>query len=304
MTAPNRHTAAEPDVTGGRRLSLAAVLSVVVTAMEHVSELADQPRTWIRHRSTVAMLLSGALHGLALLVLAATTVQLVNDAERDVIPLVIREPAPLPPPGAPSAPVLGPPAPVVARVPPPPKPEPVVRPQPRVEPKPAPKPRIAAKPKPAAPIKPAAPAPPAVVEQAPAAPPIASAPEVGSGVGGAMGVAGGAPGGRVGGRLGGHGDDIFRPDQVAVPPAVLSAVQPVYPAIARARGQQGVVVVQAIIDRSGAIEDDSVKVLESHPPFDDAALDAFRRWRFTPGRDDGGAAVRVVVQQPIRFQLR
>ncbi|HSP98147.1 MAG TPA: energy transducer TonB, partial [Candidatus Dormibacteraeota bacterium] len=118
------------------------------------------------------------------------------------------------------------------------------------------------------------------------------------------GVAGGAPGGLPGGRLGGHGDDVFRPDQVAVAPSVLNAVQPVYPAIARARGQQGVVIVQAIIDRSGGIESDSVKVLESHPPFDDAALEAFRRWRFRPGRDDSGSAVRVLVQQPIRFQLR
>jgi protein TonB len=268
--------------------------------MAHVSELADPPRTWVGHRSTVATLLSGALHAAVLLVFASTTVQLVDDAERDVIPLVIREPAPLPPPGPPTAPVLGPPAPVIAPVPPAPKPESVPQPKPRLELKPAPKPKIAARPKP-----PAAPAPPApVVQPPPAAPPVASAPEVGSGFGGAMGIAGGAPGGKLGGRLGGRGDDVFRPDQVAVPPSVLSAVQPVYPAIARARGQQGVVVVQAIIDRSGAIERDSVKILESHPPFDDAALDAFRRWRFRPGRDDGGAAVRVVVQQPIRFQLR
>ena len=302
--APTGDTAEDTEVTGGRRLSPAAVLSVVAIAMEQVSELADQPRTWIGQRSTVAMLLSAALHALALLVLASMSVRLVSDADRDVIPLVIREPAPLPPPGAPSAPVLGPPVPAVAPVQPPPKVEPVIQPKPRVEPKPAPKPKVAAKPKPVAPARPVAPPPPAVVAAPPAAPPVASAPEVGTGVGGAMGVAGGAPGGKPGGRLGGHGDDVFRPDQVAVPPSVLTAVQPIYPAIARARGQQGVVVVQAIIDRSGAVEDNSVKVLESHPPFDDAALDAFRRWRFKPGRDDGGTAVRVVVQQPIRFQLR
>ena len=114
--------------------------------MEQVSELADQPRTWIGQRSTVAMLLSAALHALALLVLASMSVRLVSDADRDVIPLVIREPAPLPPPGAPSAPVLGPPVPAVAPVQPPPKVEPVIQPKPRVEPKPAPKPKVAAKP--------------------------------------------------------------------------------------------------------------------------------------------------------------
>ncbi|MFN8644772.1 MAG: TonB family protein [Candidatus Binatia bacterium] len=270
--------------------------------MPDLSEIAAQPRTWEGRRGAVAMVASGLLHALVLLVLGATSAQLVRDANRDVIPLVIREPAPLPPPGAPSAPVVGPPVPVAAPVQPPPQVEPAPQPQPRVEPKPAPKPRIAAKPKPAAPVVPAPP--PAAVEAAPAVPAVASAPELGEGVGGGNGVAGGQPGGTPGGRLGGHGDDVFRADQVAVPPSVLNAVQPVYPAIARARGQQGVVVVQAIIDRRGAVERDSLEVLESHPPFDDAALSAFRQWRFRPGRDDGGSAVRVVVQQPIRFQLR
>jgi protein TonB len=266
--------------------------------MEELSELAPPPRTWIGRRSAVATVVSGVLHLLALLVLASATVQIASP-DRDAIPLVIREPAPLPLPGPPTAPVLGQPAPVVAPVAPP-QPPPVAKPQPRVEAQPAPRPKIAAKPKPAAAPQPA---PPPAAAPAPP-PPVAAAPELGSGVGGAMGVAGGAPGGIPGGRLGGHGDDVFRADQVAVAPSVLSAVQPVYPAIARARGQQGVVIVQAIIGRGGDIESDSVKVLESHPPFDDAALEAFRRWRFKPGRDDNGSAVRVVVQQPIRFQLR
>ncbi|MBX3026819.1 TonB family protein [bacterium] len=269
--------------------------------MEQRSELAAPPRTWIGRRSAVTTALSGALHLAALLALATATLR-IADPERDIIPLIIREPAPLPLPGAPSAPTLGEPAANVAPVEPPqPQPAVIPRPAPRAQPAaPAPKPKIAARPKPAA--KPAPPPPPAA--EPAAAAPVAAAPELGSGVGGAMGVAGGAPGGRHGGRLGGHGDDVFRPDQVAVAPSVLSVVQPVYPAIARARGQQGVVVVQAIIDRSGDIEGDSLRVLQSQPPFDDAALAAFRRWRFRPGRDDHGSAVRVIVQQPIRFQLR
>ena len=287
-----------------RRLWQSAVLSLVAIVMADSSELfAAQPSTWTRsRRSTVAAALSAVLHIVALLILATATIQIAAP-DRDMIPLVIREPAPLPLPGAPTAPVLGEPAPVVAPVQPP-KPveplEPIVQPKPAEQPKPQPKPKIAAKPKPAAPEKPVPPP-----EAAPAQPPPApAAPEIGEGVGGAMGVAGGAPGGKPGGRIGGHGDDIFRPDQVAVAPSVLNAVQPVYPAIARARGQQGVVVVQAIISRSGDVEDGSAKVLESHPPFDDSALAAFRQWRFKPGRDDSGTAVRVIVQQPIRFQLR
>jgi outer membrane biosynthesis protein TonB len=37
---------------------------------------------------------------------------------------------------------------------------------------------------------------------------------------------------------------------------------------------------------------------------DDAAVAAFRQWRFHAGRDDRGEPVRVVVQVPIRFRLR
>jgi TonB family protein len=65
-----------------------------------------------------------------------------------------------------------------------------------------------------------------------------------------------------------------------------------------------VVVVQAVIDRRGAVEPQSLRVVQSQPPFDDAALAAFRDCRFQPGRDGAGEVVRVIVQQPIRFQLR
>jgi TonB family protein len=44
--------------------------------------------------------------------------------------------------------------------------------------------------------------------------------------------------------------------------------------------------------------------VESKPPFDDAALEAFRKWKFKPGRDQNGQSVRVEVTLPIRFTLR
>ena len=62
--------------------------------------------------------------------------------------------------------------------------------------------------------------------------------------------------------------------------------------------------MQAIIDHHGLVEPDAMQVIKSQPPFDDAALAAFRQWKFKPGRDDTGQDVRVLVQQPIRFQLR
>jgi len=37
---------------------------------------------------------------------------------------------------------------------------------------------------------------------------------------------------------------------------------------------------------------------------DQAAIDALRRWRFSPGRDREGSAVRVLLEVPLRFTLR
>ena len=67
-------------------------------------------------------------------------------------------------------------------------------------------------------------------------------------------------------------------------------------------GIQGQVVLRATVDRDGNIERE-VQVVRSIPLLDDAAIDALRGWRFRPGRDREGRAVRVVVEVPVRFQL-
>jgi protein TonB len=252
-------------------------------------------------------LFSVALHTLVLGLLAATSLQMVHE-DQVPIPLVIRDPAPPPPPPGGGA-AVGPPAALVSAPLEPPKaveqPVPVVEPKPVEKPKPIEKPKIATKPKPPARPRPT---------RAAAEPPRPVAPEVpaaatagGEIAGGAAGMIGGTWGGAAGGkigRLGASGDEVFRADQVAAPPRVLESVRPQYPPVARARGQEGIVVVQAIVDRAGAVERDSLRILQSQNPFDDAAVAAFRRWRFRPGRDDAGQAVRVIVQQSIRFQLR
>lgn len=117
------------------------------------------------------------------------------------------------------------------------------------------------------------------------------------------GVVGGTPGGLVGGQAGGHGDGPVPADRVAHPPVPIDKVMPVYPPLARTRGVEGVVLLRAIVDRDGRIED-GVTIVQSSPTFDEAAVAAFRRWRFQPGRDENGTAVRVILEIPIRFQLR
>ena len=56
------------------------------------------------------------------------------------------------------------------------------------------------------------------------------------------------------------------------------------------------------MDRNGRIEAE-ITVLKSVAMLDKAAIEALRQWRFTPGRDANGQAVRVIVEVPIRFVL-
>ena len=55
---------------------------------------------------------------------------------------------------------------------------------------------------------------------------------------------------------------------------------PVYPAIAKATDTQGTVVLQAIISRSGTIE--NLHVVSGPAMLQQAALDAVKRWRYRP----------------------
>jgi periplasmic protein TonB len=66
---------------------------------------------------------------------------------------------------------------------------------------------------------------------------------------------------------------------------LLAPIRPVYPAIARAAGVQGTVVVSAVISRTGTIE--SLHVLSGPPMLQSAALEAIRAARYQPYRLNG-----------------
>jgi len=91
--------------------------------------------------------------------------------------------------------------------------------------------------------------------------------------------------------------------KVAHPPELLSRIIPDYPPVARLRNIEGVVLLEIVVDRVGQVED-SVRVIQSEPMLDRAAIDAVRRWRFRPGRDRADRPVAVLVDVPIRFALR
>ncbi len=63
---------------------------------------------------------------------------------------------------------------------------------------------------------------------------------------------------------------------------------------------QGVVILEATINESGAVSD--VRVLRSIPLLDQAAIDAVRQWQYEPTLVDG-AAVPVLVTVTVNFSL-
>jgi periplasmic protein TonB len=66
---------------------------------------------------------------------------------------------------------------------------------------------------------------------------------------------------------------------------LVSKTIPVYPAIAKAAGVEGTVVLQATISKSGMIE--NLRVVSGPVMLEQAALDATRSWRYRPYQLDG-----------------
>lgn len=85
------------------------------------------------------------------------------------------------------------------------------------------------------------------------------------------------------------------------PPHKIVDVAPQYPALARAARQQGVVILETIIDAHGSVS--TVRVLRGDPLLDDAAVEAVRQWRFTPALLNG-KPVPVVMTVTVNFALQ
>ena len=150
------------------------------------------------------------------------------------------------------------------------------------------------------------PAKPVASKPAPVAPaPLASAPPaVAAGAPGEInGVPGGVPGGLAGGIVGGTGHQLISAEQAARQPILMKKVMPEYPPMARMRGVEGQVVLEAILSPAGDVEPD-IRVLQSVPLLDAAAVAAVRQWRFRPARDPDGEPLRVTLRVPVRFVLR
>lgn len=81
---------------------------------------------------------------------------------------------------------------------------------------------------------------------------------------------------------------------------LLSAIRPIYPAIARAAGVSGSIVVEAVISRTGTIE--SLHVISGPEMLRSAALDAIRAARYQPFRLNG-EPIEVQTTITVNFRL-
>jgi protein TonB len=166
----------------------------------------------------------------------------------------------------------------VAAPPPPPPPPPPPAPPPEAKTSPSPKRPVLTQ-EPAAPLEPPSDIPTEPVQRDE------------EGVPG--GVEGGVPGGVIGGVVGGLPEapplpppPPSRRDPVRVggnirEPRLLTRVEPVYPPLAVSAHLQGVVILEAIVDRGGFVEE--VRILRSASGLlDRAAIDAVKQWQYSP----------------------
>ena len=83
-------------------------------------------------------------------------------------------------------------------------------------------------------------------------------------------------------------------------PAKIRHVPPVYPPIAQSARVQGIVIIEAVIDPQGYVQE--TRVMRSIPLLDQAAIDAVKQWQFTPTLLNG-VAVPVIMTVTVQFTL-
>jgi protein TonB len=76
---------------------------------------------------------------------------------------------------------------------------------------------------------------------------------------------------------------------------------PLYPDAARNAGITGVVLIKVTISREGTVED--AKIVDGSEIFQQAALDAVKKWKYTPASFNG-RTIAVTMMVRVNFTLR
>ena len=87
------------------------------------------------------------------------------------------------------------------------------------------------------------------------------------------------------------------------PPKPLRPIKPLYPEIAQEAGIEGVVVVQAFIDKKGRVKETTILKGIPNTGLDEAAMDAIRKTRFSPAKQRE-RKVGVWISIPVNFKLK
>jgi len=96
-------------------------------------------------------------------------------------------------------------------------------------------------------------------------------------------------------------DEILQIGGAIVKPEVIRRVQPNYTEVARKARVQGVVIVEAIVDKQGSVT--NVRVLKGLPMgLEQSAMDAVKQWKFKPATLNG-RPVSVYFVLTINFRL-
>jgi len=118
----------------------------------------------------------------------------------------------------------------------------------------------------------------------------------------------GVEGGIAAGVAGGTGPvptvagEVLTVAQVDDPPVAVSFPQPRYPPVMQQAGIPGRVEIQFIVDTTGHMEPNSLKIISStNKAFEEPAKEALLKALFKPGKSRG-TPVRVLVQQIISFK--
>jgi protein TonB len=95
-------------------------------------------------------------------------------------------------------------------------------------------------------------------------------------------------------------------DQAIVLPDVNAAYRnnpaPPYPPLSKRSGEEGRVFLRVVINTNGLVDAISIDRSSGFPRLDNAALEAVRRWTFTPGRQ-GSRLLVTTVTVPVSFKL-
>lgn len=124
----------------------------------------------------------------------------------------------------------------------------------------------------------------------------------GVGTGSGSGIGEGTGAGIGPGSGGGTGGGPYRPGSGITPPQLLHEVRPDYTEEARRAGLEGDVLLEIVVRQDGSVGD--VRILKGlGGGLDRRAVDAVRKWRFSPAQRFG-TPVDVMVEVAVEFRLR